>query len=51
MEEARRLLISSDISVESLSDVLHFSSGAYFRKCFKGYFGITPREMRKKYDI
>ncbi len=51
LEEARRLLVSSDMSVEALSEALHFSSGSYFRKCFKAYFGITPREMRKKYDI
>lgn len=51
MEEARHLLLSSDITVEALSEHLRFSSDAYFRKCFKGYFGITPREMRKQYEI
>lgn len=51
MDEARRILISSDISVEDISELLHFSSASYFRKCFKSYFGVSPRQMRNKCDI
>lgn len=51
LEKAKELLISTDKSVEYISDVLNFSSTSYFRKKFKKHFGITPREMRKQYRI
>lgn len=51
LEKAKDLLISTDKSVEYISDLLGFSSTSYFRKKFKSYFNVTPREMRKKYRI
>lgn len=51
LEHAKDILISSDSSVEYISDTLGFSSTSYFRKKFKIYFGITPKEMRNKYRI
>ena len=51
MERARDMLISSDISVESLSEQLGFSSSSYFRKCFRTHFGKSPRQIRKLYTI
>jgi AraC-like DNA-binding protein len=47
MEKARELLTSSDLSIEEIARKLNFSSGAYFRKCFKEYYNASPREMRK----
>lgn len=51
MERAKELLISTDASVEEISRQMAFSSGAYFRKCFKAHFGVSPREMRRRHEI
>ncbi|MBR4873112.1 MAG: helix-turn-helix domain-containing protein [Clostridia bacterium] len=51
MERAAELLVSTDDSVEEISRRLSFSSGAYFRKCFKAHFGLSPRALRKKHEI
>lgn len=48
MNIARDILTSSDTPIEEISESLGFSSGSYFRKCFKLHFGISPRDMRKK---
>jgi len=48
MEKAKELLISTDYPIEEISRRLHFSSSSYFRKCFKEYFGSSPRELRKR---
>lgn len=51
LEKAKELLISTDQPIEYISDALNFSSASYFRKKFRKYFNMTPREMRKKYRI
>ncbi len=51
MNNALDLLISSDDSVEEISERLGFSSSSYFRKCFKSHFGMSPRDMRNKNRI
>lgn len=51
VEKAKDMLISTDESVENVSDALGFSSPSYFRKKFKAYFNLTPTELRKKYRI
>lgn len=47
MQLGKAMLISSDRTVEQISDILNFSSAAYFRKCFREHYGCSPREMRK----
>lgn len=51
LEKAKDMLISTDKSIEYISDYLKFSSASYFRKKFKQYFNMTPKEMRKRYRI
>lgn len=51
LEKAKDILITTDKSIEYISNSLQFSSASYFRKKFKKYFNITPKEMRKKYRI
>ena len=51
MNSAREMLISTDVSIEDISQNLGFSSSSYFRKRFKAHFGISPREMRRKSGI
>jgi len=46
-EQARALLLTTDKTVEEISEMLGFSSPAYFRKVFSKAFGKTPSEMRK----
>ena len=47
-EKAVRLLITTDMSVEQISDLLGFSSASYMRKILKSKTGKTPREIRKE---
>ena len=51
LEKAKDMLITTDKQIEYISDSLQFSSTSYFRKKFKQYFNMTPKEMRKKYRI
>lgn len=51
LEKSKRLLVTTDKSIEDISNSLGFSSASYFRKKFKELFGITPTEMRKKYKL
>ena len=46
-EQARELLLTTDKTVDEISEMLGFSSAAYFRKVFLKEFGKTPSEMRK----
>ncbi len=46
-KKASELLITTDKSVEEISDMMNFSSSSYFRKIFKKHIGKTPREVRK----
>jgi len=46
IEEARRLLISTDKPVAQISDYLGFSSQSYFQNVFKKQTGKTPKEFR-----
>lgn len=51
MERAKQLLISTDLSIEEISDRLGISSVSYFRKNFKKRFIVSPRDMRKRYNV
>ncbi len=46
-QEARRLLTTTDMSVQDISDRLGFSSAAYFRKVLHQHTGKTPTQLRK----
>ena len=46
-EIAMRLLISTNASIEQLSDKLGFSSAVYFRRVFKSFTGVSCTEYRK----
>ena len=47
-EKAVRLLITTHMSVEEISEKLAFSSPSYMRKILKAKTGKTPREIRKE---
>lgn len=47
LEEAKNLLIFSDITISEISNYLYFSSQSHFQRAFKEYTGITPDIYRK----
>lgn len=47
-KQAEDLLITTDRSIQDISDCLNFSSPSYFRKILRKYTGKTPREIRKE---
>ncbi len=48
---AKNLLRSTSVDINEIADKLGFSSTAYFSRCFKKTFGITPSRYRKSvYD-
>lgn len=51
LEKAKDMLITTDKPIEYICNTLQFSSTSYFRKKFKQYFNMTPKEMRKRYRI
>lgn len=51
LEEARRLLLESDISIKEVGYACGFSSSSYFIKCYREIFHITPSETRKNRTI
>jgi AraC family transcriptional regulator, transcriptional activator of pobA len=51
MQEARKLLLSSELSVSEIAYKLNFEDNSYFNKVFKNKTGLTPkrfRDMHKK---
>lgn len=51
LEKAKNILTTTDTSIEELSQKLGFSSSTYFRIIFKKNYNMTPREMRKQYQV
>lgn len=45
---AVELLTTTDKTVEEVSDLLRFSSAAYFRKVLRKHTGLTPKQIRQK---
>ncbi|RYF95612.1 MAG: helix-turn-helix domain-containing protein [Chitinophagaceae bacterium] len=45
--EAKRLLISTDLTVTQIAHELEFHDNSYFNRFFKKYAGLTPEEFRK----
>ncbi|MBR7073385.1 MAG: helix-turn-helix transcriptional regulator [Eubacterium sp.] len=46
LNEARRLLSETDLSLSEIADSLAFSSQSYFQNCFKAQFGITLAQYK-----
>jgi AraC-like DNA-binding protein len=46
MQEARKLLLSSDLSVSEVAYKLNFGDNSYFNKVFKNRTGLTPKKFR-----
>lgn len=50
MEEAHRLLLTTDLSVTRIAGETGFNNDSYFSASFKKYFGKNPNEVRKSKD-
>lgn len=48
IEEAKKLLINTKLSINSIGEATGFSNAAYFSKQFKGITGMTPSEYRNR---
>jgi AraC family transcriptional regulator, transcriptional activator of pobA len=46
MQEARKLLLSSELSVSEIAYKLNFEDNSYFNKVFKTKTGLTPKRFR-----
>lgn len=47
MEEAKKLILSSDMRIYEIAETVGFNDPHYFSYCFKRYFNIWPNDMRK----
>jgi len=48
IEEAKRLLTSTDLPCERIAELVGFTSSSYFSKVFKDYLQISPQGYRKQ---
>ncbi|MDR0895492.1 MAG: helix-turn-helix domain-containing protein [Prevotellaceae bacterium] len=46
--EAKALLKSSELSIQEISDELHFANQSFFGKYFKQHTGMSPKEYRQQ---
>jgi YesN/AraC family two-component response regulator len=47
MEMAVQLLLSTDFNSNKIAEMTGYSDVGYFGKCFKKYYHMSPKEMRK----
>ena len=45
LEQAKKLLLSSEFSITQIATKCGFNSSAYFSKMFKKYYNATPSEF------
>lgn len=50
LEQAKRLLITTNLSIQSIVDLIGFKEKSYFHKCFKKYYHTTPSKYRKEHS-
>ncbi|ABX40959.1 AraC family transcriptional regulator [Lachnoclostridium phytofermentans] len=51
IEESMHLLVSTNHSLSSISQIVGFSSPSYFSQAFKRMTNITPQEYKKMYKV
>lgn len=49
MYNAKQLLIDTDFSIQTISDMIGYNSYSHFHKTFKKMFDVTPHEYRHAY--
>lgn len=48
INEIKRLLVSTDLSIQEISCKLNFVNQSFFGKYFKSHVGVSPREFRNR---
>lgn len=48
MEKAKLFLQDKNLKIVQIAERLGYNSQSYFNKCFKSYFGITPKQFREE---
>ena len=46
LERSRNLLLQTSMSILSIALVTGFTSASHFSKCYRSFYGISPRESR-----
>lgn len=46
LEQAKKMLLTTDKSINEITFAVGFSSAPYLTKCFREHFGMTPSELR-----
>lgn len=49
LERAKRLLVTTEWSIERIAEEVGFRYSPYFSSCFKQSVGLTPLKFRKQY--
>ena len=49
IEQARLLLLKTDLPLHLISEEIGFSRLSYFSQCFKNKYGVSPANYRKQY--
>ncbi|MBD2868802.1 helix-turn-helix domain-containing protein [Paenibacillus arenilitoris] len=49
LERAKRLLVTTEWSIERIADEVGFRYSPYFSACFKQSFGLSPLKFRRQY--
>ena len=48
MEKSRELLSDPNLKIIDIAEQLGYNDSYYFSHCFKRYFGVSPKEFRKR---
>jgi AraC-like DNA-binding protein len=51
IEEAKNLIVYSDLSISEIYSVLNFHDQSYFIKVFKKLTGLTPKQFKNNFII
>jgi AraC-like DNA-binding protein len=50
LEQARRLLLQTDLPIARIAEEVGFQQPAYFASCFGKHEGLTPRQYRQRFS-
>lgn len=50
-EQARHYLLNSKLSVEAIASLLNYHNSANFRRAFKRWFELSPKEYRQQFIV
>lgn len=51
IQQAKLLLLQTDLSVSRVAEEVGFNQSAYFATCFAKFEGISPRQYRQRFSI